>query len=349
MPTRADDEEEVRRRHARRPAGDTPDGPRAGRRRGCRVPCASSSPAGRATSARRPPVVSPTPDTRSSFSTTSGVAIAARSASCRSSSATSATARWSARRPARRRRSRRSSTSPRSSRSRSRSPIPARYFDNNVGGTLAVLRAMARTGVRRVRVLLVVRGLRHAGRLAGRRDGARPPDQPVRREQAPVRARCCRRSRRRTASARRSCATSTRRGASDDGAHGEDWTDAPNLVPVVLQAAAGRRPAVRIFGTDHPTARRKLRSATTSTSSTWPTRTYAPSRRSTTRDASLTVNVGTGVGVVGAPRSSTPSRRITGRPDPGRGRPATRGRSRGDLGRHDAGGGGPRLAGHPDP
>lgn len=42
-------------------------------------------------------------------------------------------------------------------------------------------------------------------------------------------------------------------GAAFDGRHGEDWTDAPNLVPVVIKAALGRGPAVRILGTDYPT------------------------------------------------------------------------------------------------
>jgi UDP-glucose-4-epimerase GalE len=42
-------------------------------------------------------------------------------------------------------------------------------------------------------------------------------------------------------------------GAAFDGRHGEDWTDAPNLVPVVIKAALGRGPAVRVLGTDYPT------------------------------------------------------------------------------------------------
>jgi UDP-glucose 4-epimerase len=42
-------------------------------------------------------------------------------------------------------------------------------------------------------------------------------------------------------------------GAASDGRHGEDWTDAPNLVPVVIKAALGRGPAVRVLGSDYPT------------------------------------------------------------------------------------------------
>lgn len=42
-------------------------------------------------------------------------------------------------------------------------------------------------------------------------------------------------------------------GASEDGASGEDWSGAVNLVPSVLRVAANREAAVRIYGTDFPT------------------------------------------------------------------------------------------------
>ncbi len=42
-------------------------------------------------------------------------------------------------------------------------------------------------------------------------------------------------------------------GAALDGTNGEDWRLAESLIPVVLQAAAGRREAVDIYGTDYPT------------------------------------------------------------------------------------------------
>ena len=42
-------------------------------------------------------------------------------------------------------------------------------------------------------------------------------------------------------------------GAADEADLGEDWTQAPNLVPVVMKAALGRGAPVRIFGTDYPT------------------------------------------------------------------------------------------------
>jgi UDP-glucose 4-epimerase len=43
-------------------------------------------------------------------------------------------------------------------------------------------------------------------------------------------------------------------GAQSDGAHGEDWRVAPNLVPVAIKAALDPVRPLRIFGTDYPTA-----------------------------------------------------------------------------------------------
>lgn len=42
-------------------------------------------------------------------------------------------------------------------------------------------------------------------------------------------------------------------GAADDGANGEDWRHAENLVPVVMRTALGLRPAVDVYGSDYPT------------------------------------------------------------------------------------------------
>jgi UDP-glucose 4-epimerase len=42
-------------------------------------------------------------------------------------------------------------------------------------------------------------------------------------------------------------------GAVFDGHMGEDPRQAQNLVPLVMKAATGRAPAIRVFGTDYPT------------------------------------------------------------------------------------------------
>ncbi len=42
-------------------------------------------------------------------------------------------------------------------------------------------------------------------------------------------------------------------GASADSVIGEDWSRSQNLVPLVMKAALGKAPAIQIFGTDYPT------------------------------------------------------------------------------------------------
>jgi UDP-glucose-4-epimerase GalE len=43
-------------------------------------------------------------------------------------------------------------------------------------------------------------------------------------------------------------------GAAEDGSIGEDHAPETHLIPIVLQAATGKRPYVEIFGTDYPTS-----------------------------------------------------------------------------------------------
>lgn len=43
-------------------------------------------------------------------------------------------------------------------------------------------------------------------------------------------------------------------GADDSGRIGESHSPETHLIPLVLQAAAGKRPSIKIFGTDYPTA-----------------------------------------------------------------------------------------------
>src|SRR4029450_6408865 len=101
-------------------------------------------------------------------------------------------------------------------------------------------------------------------------------------------------------------------GAAEDGSVGEDWAEAQNLIPVVLRTAAGRQPAVRIFGTDHPTP------DGTAIRDYIHVLDLAEAHRCAleaidTRDVSLTVNVGTGVGASVLEVLDT-SRRVTNRP-----------------------------------
>lgn len=190
---------------------------------------------------------------------------------------------------------------------------PGRYFDNNVGGTNAVLAAMAQTGVRRF-------VFSSSCAVYG------PPERQPVNEDAPTRpinpyGESKRISERlipwfdaahgiRSAVLRYFNAA----GAADDGAHGEDWTDAPNLVPVVLQVAGGRRGAVDVFGTDHPTPDGSAVRDYVHVLDLADAHVRALEVIDET-DTSLTVNIGTGTGasvweVIEA------ARRITGHPIP---------------------------------
>ena len=187
---------------------------------------------------------------------------------------------------------------------------PGAYFDNNVGGTLGVLRAMARTGVRRLvfSSSCAVYGTPDASPVD--ESAAIRPMNPYGESKAI--------SERllpwfESAHGIRSAALRyfNAAGAADDGSRGEDWTEAPNLVPVVLKTAAGRRPVVRVFGTDHPTP------DGTAIRDYIHVLDLAAAHRCAleaieARDASLTVNVGTGVGA-SVLEVLDAARRITGR------------------------------------
>jgi UDP-glucose-4-epimerase GalE len=126
---------------------------------------------------------------------------------------------------------------------------PGAYFDNNVGGTVSVLRAMAAVGV---------------GRFVFSSSCAvyGPPDAlPVTEAAALHPANAYGESK--LLSERMLpwfAATYGLRfavlryfnaaGAALDGTGGEDWSEAANLIPIVLQVAAGRRSSVTINGTD---------------------------------------------------------------------------------------------------
>lgn len=129
---------------------------------------------------------------------------------------------------------------------------PGRYFDNNVGGSLRLLQAMARA---QVPVLVFSSSCAVYG----------PPERlPVDEECQPRPANPYGESKLlvermlpwfdelagiRHVSLRYFNAA----GASDDGQLGENWIGAVNLIPVVIEAALGRGPAVPILGTDYPT------------------------------------------------------------------------------------------------
>lgn len=190
---------------------------------------------------------------------------------------------------------------------------PGTYFDDNVGGTLGVLRAMARTGVRRIVFSSSCAVYGMPGSLPVTESSPIQPMNPYGETKAL--------SERllpwfeasygiRSAALRYFNAA----GAAEDGSVGEDWTGAQNLIPVVLRTAAGRQPLVRIFGTDHPTP------DGTAIRDYIHVLDLAEAHRCALEtidrdDVSLTLNVGTGVGASVRDVLDV-ARRITGREIP---------------------------------
>ena len=127
---------------------------------------------------------------------------------------------------------------------------PERYYRNNVGGALNLLEAMGEAGV---------------GRLVFSSTAAvygEPEEVPIP-ETAPARPTNPYGTSKLTvdrlighvAEARGLAATSLRyfNVAGASGRYGEDHHPETHLIPIVLQAAAGTRESVKIFGTDYPT------------------------------------------------------------------------------------------------
>ena len=186
---------------------------------------------------------------------------------------------------------------------------PGGYFDDNVGGTLAVLRAMARTGVRRfvfssscavygtpdtspVDETAAIRPMNPYGESKAISERLLPWFESSHGIRSAV------------------LRYFNAAGAAEDGSRGEDWSEAQNLIPVVLKTAAGRS-SLRIFGTDHPTP------DGTAIRDYIHVLDLAAAHRCALeaierRDASLTTNVGTGVGA-SVLEVLDAARRITGR------------------------------------
>ena len=128
---------------------------------------------------------------------------------------------------------------------------PSRYLTVNVGGSFELLRAMARTGVDRLVYSSSCAVYGTPSDLPVRETSALQPENAYGETKLLVERglRWLREGGLRAVSLRYFNAA----GAALDGRHGEDWTDAPNLVPVVIKATLGYGPPVRVFGSDYPT------------------------------------------------------------------------------------------------
>lgn len=129
---------------------------------------------------------------------------------------------------------------------------PARYFANNVGATLSLLRTLDAAGVNRV-------VFSSTCAVYGTPDSVPVDERHPLRPQSPYgeskrmiedalgwmdRCRAFRSVRLRYFNAA---------GASFDGRLGEDWSTTTNLIPLAIKATLGFGPELKIFGSDYPT------------------------------------------------------------------------------------------------
>ena len=127
---------------------------------------------------------------------------------------------------------------------------PERYYRNNVGGTLNLLEAMGEAGVSRLVFSSTAAVYGEPERVPILETASAAPTNPYGNSKLAVD-----RMIGDVARARGLAATSLRyfNVAGASGRFGEDHEPETHLIPIVLQAAAGTRPSVKIFGTDYPT------------------------------------------------------------------------------------------------
>jgi UDP-glucose 4-epimerase len=129
---------------------------------------------------------------------------------------------------------------------------PGRYFDENVGGTAALLRAAVGAGVRHVVFSSSAAVYGTPEHVPIREDHPLHPESPYGETKALVE-----RMLPWFEQAHGTTSISLRyfnaAGAASDGRIGEDYSVTTNLVPLVMKAALGRSGPLSIFGTDYPT------------------------------------------------------------------------------------------------
>ena len=129
---------------------------------------------------------------------------------------------------------------------------PAKYFDNNVNGTLRLLQAVRQEGVKYFVFSSTAALYGTPKTLPVRETDELRPENPYGESKLMVEQMlrwfdACH--------GLRSIALRyfNAAGAAPDGRMGEDPRRAANLVPLVMNAATGRAPHVKVFGTDYPT------------------------------------------------------------------------------------------------
>jgi len=131
--------------------------------------------------------------------------------------------------------------------------IPDFHYNNNIGGSLSVLRAMRETGIQRILFSSTCATYGDNPTPPMDEQAAQVPCSPYARTKLAVEWLI-----RDFAHAYGIGFTLLRyfnaAGADPDGAHGEDHDPELHLIPLVLQVAVGKRDKIFLFGDDYPTA-----------------------------------------------------------------------------------------------
>jgi UDP-glucose-4-epimerase GalE len=129
---------------------------------------------------------------------------------------------------------------------------PGKYFRNNLGGSLSLLDAMVAAGTRRIVFSSSCSVYGQPSHSPVDESAPIDPISPYAESKAMTE-----RALRWYGSQHGIRSVSLRyfnaAGAHPDGDLGEDWDTSTMLIPALLKAAAGRRGAVDLYGTDHPT------------------------------------------------------------------------------------------------
>jgi UDP-glucose-4-epimerase GalE len=130
---------------------------------------------------------------------------------------------------------------------------PARYYQNNLAGTLALMESMRRQGVTRLVFSSTCATYGIPGQVPITEDEPQKPINPYGNTKLAVE-----RALMDYAGAYGWGVAILRyfnaAGASADGSLGEDHDPESHLIPIVIQAALGQRPHVEVYGTDYPTS-----------------------------------------------------------------------------------------------
>ncbi len=129
---------------------------------------------------------------------------------------------------------------------------PLKYYQNNLSNTQNLLSAMQEAGVEKFVFSSTAAVYGMPQRVPITEDTPKEPINPYGETKLAVERMCHYQSqagRLRFAALRYFNAC----GAGDDGAQGEDHRPESHLIPLTIQAAMGKRPDIRIYGTDYPT------------------------------------------------------------------------------------------------